>query len=315
MVGVIELFSRQVQRPNPQMLQALKVMGTQIGQFIERKRAAEVLQKTLADLQASHEELKATQMELIQAAKLESLGTLAAGVAHEVKNPLQTILMGLDYFSRHVPLTDEAVKQILTDMRDAVVRADRIIHEMLHLSADSQILIKPENLNDLVERSLLLVAYKLTSGRINVVRELALGLPLLSLDRIRMEQVFLNLFINAMHAMPEGGTLTIRTRTDRWPDNAPRSTSAAHHLKAGDPIVVVEVQDSGVGIPEANLVKLFDPFFTTKPSGVGTGLGLSIIKKIMDLHDGLITIRNAPSRGVLVTLTLKAPAERTAAEQ
>jgi signal transduction histidine kinase len=70
-----------------------------------------------------------------------------------------------------------------------------------------------------------------------------------------------------------------------------------------------------VGIPEVNLVKLFDPFFTTKPAGVGTGLGLSIIKKIMDLHDGLITIRNAPSRGVLVTLTLKAPAEATAAGQ
>lgn len=315
MVGVIELFSRQVQKPNPQMLQALKVMGTQIGQFIERKRAAEVLKKTLADLQAAHEKLKATQLELIQAAKLESLGTLAAGVAHEVKNPLQTILMGLDYFSKHVPLTDEAVKQIVVDMRDAVVRADRIIHEMLHLSADSKILIKPENLNEVVERSVLLVDYKLTAGRINVVRELAPGLPFLSLDQIRMEQVFLNLFINAMHAMPEGGTLTIRTRADRWPDTAPSSTSAAHDLKTGDPIVVVEVQDSGVGIPEANLVKLFDPFFTTKPSGVGTGLGLSVIKKIMALHDGLITIRNAPSRGALVTLTLKAPTEAIAAGQ
>lgn len=312
MVGVIELFSRQVQKPNPQMLQALTAMGTQIGQFIERKRAAEVLKKTLADLQAAHEELKATQLELIQAAKLESLGTLAAGVAHEVKNPLQTILMGLDYFSKHVPLTDGAVKQILADMRDAVVRADRIIHEMLHLAADSQIVMKPEDLNEVVERSLLLAAYKLEAARINVVRELAPGLPSLSLDRIRMEQVFLNLFINAMQAMPEGGTLTIRTRADHWPGTVPRSSSAAHDLKPGD-AVVVEVQDSGVGIPEANLVKLFDPFFTTKPAGVGTGLGLSVIMKIMNLHGGLITIKNAPSRGVLVTLTLKAVPEVTSA--
>ena len=308
-VGVIELFSQQVQTANPQMLQALTVMGTQIGQFIERKRAAEELAKTLADLQASHEELKAAQRELIQAEKLESLGTLAAGVAHEVKNPLQTILMGLEYLSKHAPLVDEAVRQIVDEMRFAVVRADRIIHEMLHLSADSQILIKLENLNEVIEGSLLLVGYKLAANRVNVARELAANLPLLSLDRIRMEQVFLNLFLNSMQAMPEGGTLTIRTRLDQWPLASAPLARAAHGLKPGDPIVVAEVQDTGIGIPEANLVKLFDPFFTTKPAGVGTGLGLSVIRKIMELHDGLIAIENATSCGALATLILRASAD------
>jgi signal transduction histidine kinase len=305
MVGVIELFSRQIQRLDPHMLQALASVGLQIGQFIERKRAEETLKQTLAELQASHAELKATQLELIQAAKLESIGTLAAGVAHEVKNPLQTILMGLSFVSNSLPAAKPELAEALSDMRDAVQRADSIVRELLQLSAATKLELKAEDLNEVIERALWLMNHELVAAGITVVRELGADLPRVRLDKIKLEQVFINLFINAVQAMSQGGKLTVRTRMERWPDSAPPKDTATGQIKPGDLVVVAEVQDTGVGIPEEDLAKLFDPFFTTKAPGVGTGLGLSVIKKIVDLHGAAITVKNAPPGGVLVTLIVK----------
>jgi PAS domain S-box-containing protein len=278
-----------------------------ISDITKRKHAEEVLTKTLADLKASHEALKTTQLELIQSAKMETLGKLAAGVAHEVKNPLQTLLMGLDYLSNNPGTASEDLTRILSDMRDAVRRADSIICELLQLSAASHIAMPPEDLNNVVERSLWLINHELSAAHITVIRDLAPNLPLVGLDKMKMEQVFINLFINALQAMPKGGTLTLRTRAGRWRNNASATRRTAEPFQPGDAVVVAEVQDTGVGIPKENLARIFDPFFTTKPVGVGTGLGLSVVKTIIDLHGAVIDIQNAPQGGVLVTLALKAP--------
>jgi PAS domain S-box-containing protein len=274
--------------------------------YAELARNDEALRKTLQDLNTSHEVLKTTQLQLIQAEKFESVGTLAAGVAHEVKNPLQTVLMGLAYLNRNLPATDPNFPMVLTDMRDAVKRADTIVRELLTLSATTHIDMQDGDFNAVVERSLFLVNYEINAARIHAVRELAANLPPVCMDRTRIEQVFLNLFLNAIQAMPQGGTLTVRTRTERWTEAQPRGDLAAPPIKLGDPVVVAEVVDTGVGIPEQNLMKIFDPFFTTKPVGSGTGLGLSVAKQIVDLHGGLIDIRNVPEGGVRVTLTLRA---------
>jgi signal transduction histidine kinase len=125
------------------------------------------------------------------------------------------------------------------------------------------------------------------------------------MDRTRIEQVFLNLFLNAIQAMPQGGTLTVRTRAERWGDDSLCSECTPGQIKPGDPVVVAEVQDTGVGIPEQNLTRVFDPFFTTKPVGSGTGLGLSVARQIVDLHGGIIDVRNVPEGGVRVTIVLK----------
>jgi signal transduction histidine kinase len=142
------------------------------------------------------------------------------------------------------------------------------------------------------------------------MRKLDPGLPRLRLDRGKMEQVFINLFINALQAMSQGGVLTVTTSYRRFGEDLKLSGPAFAQFQPGDPMVIAEVQDTGVGIPEAHLPSIFDPFFTTKPTGVGTGLGLSVVKKIMGLHGGAIDIHNHPLGGVVVTLILKADLEK-----
>lgn len=271
----------------------------------ELARSEEALRTALADLRGSHEQLKAAQLQLIQTAKMESIGTLAAGVAHEVKNPLQTILMGLAFLSKNIPVGDGNVALALTDMRDAVKRADAIVRDLLCLSASKQLELEDEDLNPVIERSLSLVNYELTRSRITVARELAARLPRVRLDRAKMEQAFINLFMNAIQAMPNGGALTVKTsvglREQPWPPDG-RNPGA---LGGGDQIVIAEIRDTGMGIPEEKLPRIFEPFFTTKPTGVGTGLGLPVTKQIIELHGGAIGIRSDADGGVRVTLFLK----------
>ena len=267
------------------------------------------LTKTMEELRASHEELKATQLRLIQTAKLESIGTLAASVAHEVKNPLQTMLMGLDYLSHNLTPDHADFTLTLNDMRDAVTRANLIVGELLQLSAATAFNQQSVELNALIERSLWLLNNELMNLQTTVVRQLGADLPRVYVDRSKMEQVFINLFMNALQAMSHRGTLTVTTRMVRVPEDAPTRLGIVSQFRPGDVVVIAEIQDTGPGIPEAHLSCIFDPFFTTKPNGLGTGLGLSIVKKIMDLQGGAIDVGNAASGGVRVTLMLKKEAE------
>jgi len=272
-------------------------------------RSEETLRRALEELRASHEQLKAAQLQLIQAEKLECVGTLAAGVAHEVKNPLQTILMGLAFLSRNAPAEDKDFFMVLGDMRDAVKRADAIVRDLLYLSAAKQMEMKEDDINAVIAHSLCFVNYDLTRSRVRVVCDLAKNLPTVRLDRPKMDQVFINLFMNAIHAMPTGGELHLRTRLARWPEGNPGDATATKRFEAGDPIVLIEIEDTGTGIPAEKLSRIFEPFFTTKPSGVGTGLGLPVSKQIVDLHGGTIQIGPGSRRGARVTLTLKVEQE------
>lgn len=298
--------------------QAARVVGMNID-ITERKLAeeqlrsantklvqrGEVLKKLLRQLRASHRKLRETQLELIQAEKLESLGTLAAGVAHEVKNPLQTIMLGLDYLGSRLQPPDENIAVTLDEMRDAVKRASLIIREMLTLSKDGDFSFVLQDLNALIERSALLLKNSLAASQIQLVLELSAALPLLSVDPPKLEQVFLNIFINSLQAMPAGGTLTVRSRQLTL-DEATAREPAFRKFNPGNNLVVVEVQDTGSGLTDDALSRAFDPFFTTKPVGVGTGLGLSVARKIVDAHGGNIEIKNAPGGGALVVVVLKA---------
>jgi PAS domain S-box-containing protein len=273
--------------------------------YRELSRSQAALTATVQQLQASHEELQQTQLQLIQAAKLESVGGLAAGVAHEVKNPLQTILMGVDYLSHNVIASDETVVMALNDMREAVQRANRIIQELLQLSAARDFDLKEEDLSAVLERSLWLVNHEVVAAQVTVVQQWQQPLPRVPIDRGKIEQVLINLFINALQAMPAQGTLTVATRTGCLGVDLPPMRGGPGHFRPGEQLVVLEVHDTGPGIPESQLARVFDPFFTTKPVGVGTGLGLSVVKKIMDLHDGAIAIQNAPEGGTRVTLVFR----------
>ena len=271
---------------------------------IARQMTSELL-SSREELAASHEQLKAAQMQIIQAARLESVGTLAAGVAHEVKNPLQTMLMGLDYLQRNSSKLDPNALFAMGEMREAVNRANGIVRELLQISTVSKFERAPADLNAVIEQTLMLTRTDLNAKGIELVRHFEKTLPPVKIDRPKFEQVFINLFLNAIHAMPHHGKLTVSTRSAHLGNGAPINGASGGPLHAGDPVVIVEIQDTGEGIPPEYLPRLFDPFFTTKPTGSGTGLGLSVVKKIIDLHDGVITISNAPEGGARVTLVLR----------
>jgi PAS domain S-box-containing protein len=292
-----------------------RILGTQciFWDITERKRWEERLQQANADLarseaalRKSHEELKAAQLQLIQAEKMESIGTLAAGVAHEVKNPLAILMMGVNFLTRKIGEADENLVTVLREMRDAIGRADTITRGLLEFSAKRQLAVSPMDLNAVVEEALKLVRHELKDKRIKLVTEWGQGLPPALIDKTSIQQVLVNIFVNAIHAMPDGGTLTVRT----YPREMTATTYSegsrkSDHFWVGEKGLVAEVDDTGSGIPQEHLAKIFDPFFTTKPTGVGTGLGLPVSKKIIELHGGTLEVRNRPEGGARATIMLR----------
>lgn len=274
----------------------------------ELARSKAELENVFADLQKSHDELKAAQFQLIQAEKMQSVGRLAAGVAHEVKNPLAILGMGIDYMTKNLASPDQNVALILTDMNDALKRADRTILGLLDFSVPRALDLHSEDLSEIVEQSISLVKHELSNAPITLVRELGAGLPPVYVDKHKIKQVLVNILTNAIHAMPSGGTLTVRSYAkELQPEEVSHDAGwrLADRFRAGETVVICETLDSGTGIAPEKLAKIFDPFFTTKPTGKGTGLGLTVTKKIVELHGGTIDIRNRPEGGVVVTLMFK----------
>jgi PAS domain S-box-containing protein len=271
---------------------------------IELAHSEAQLRETMAALRASHEDLIQTQMHLIQAEKMDSVGRLAAGVAHEVKNPLAILLMGVEYLSHHIPADSDNAPNVIRAMRDAIHRADRIVRGLLDFSGERQLNLQPHDVREVIEQSLLLVKHELLSGHVHADVDLPPGLPHLQLDATKMQQVFVNLFMNAIHAMPQGGTLTVSGSHSVFRESVAEG-SRVTSLRVGDPIVIIRILDTGHGIPADKLQRVFDPFFTTKPPGKGTGLGMTVTRKIIELHGGTIDLRNRPERGVAVTLILR----------
>ena len=308
-LGVIAFCSREIPQPDDNLLRMFAAIGSQIGQFIERKQAEEQLKKTLADLTRAHEELKTAQAQLVEVEKMETVGRLAAGVAHEVKNPLAIIRMGVDFTMGQLKGQDGDLKQVLDDVNSAIQRATNIVNGLLDLSAAQELTLKPSDPHTLLDQCLSMLRHATSMAHVQVVREFAEKLPALKLDPQKIEQVFLNVMLNAIHAMSDGGTLTVRTYSKRLKvgdvNRDPGSRSGVR-LRSGDMAVVVEVDDTGTGIPEDKLAKVFDPFFTTKPTGKGTGLGLTVSRRIVNMHGGTMQIQNLPKGGARATVLLKA---------
>ncbi|MDD5568704.1 MAG: transporter substrate-binding domain-containing protein [Candidatus Omnitrophica bacterium] len=242
------------------------------------------------DLTAAYSKLKETQEQLIQAAKMEVVGGLASGVAHEVKNPLAIIIQGVEYLEKKIPPEDQNILMAFNNVKTAVERADNIVRDLLDFSRVSKLNMEPENINTLCEKALSLLKYQLDKSRIEVVTSLQADIPAIKMDKNKIEQVILNLLMNALQASFEGGRISVKTR---------------FNFIAKE--VALKIEDNGSGIPEEALGKIFDPFFTTKRGKGGTGLGLSVVRNIVEMHGGKIEIKNNRSgEGAAAILTFKA---------
>ena len=237
-------------------------------------------------------ELEHSQRQLLQAAKLASVGELASGIAHELNNPAGIILMRTARLAQEIEqcqLSEEASEDVEAIQRQ-VKKISRIVSGLLTFSRRSNAELKPMSLNDLLRRTVALIEDLIRNRKVEVVLDLSDGLPRVEADSAQIEQVLLNLINNALDAMPKGGKLTFSSRL----------VESREHGKA----VAIGVADSGCGIPGEELSRIFDPFFTTKEAGQGTGLGLSISYGIIEEHGGSIEVESRPDQGTCFTIYL-----------
>ncbi len=231
------------------------------------------------------ETLHQTQQELLHKEKLASMGQLAAGVAHEINNPLGTILLFSDVMYKEAPEDDhrrDDLKMIINE----TTRCRNIVADLLNFARQQEVLAHETDVHALLEQAVEGVSHQPVFERVEIVRQFSLDLPTIQADPAQLQQVFVNLLNNAAEAMEEGGTITLATRpvNSQW--------------------VEIKVSDTGCGIPEENLGKLFTPFFTTKALGKGTGLGLSIVYGIIKMHRGQIAVQSQVGQGTTFTVTL-----------
>jgi PAS domain S-box-containing protein len=224
--------------------------------------------------------------------KMASIGLLAAGVAHEVNTPLTGISSFTQMLLQNAEPDDPKTK-VLEKIERQTFRAAKIVNGLLNLARPAQTDSGPVDVNAVVNDVLSLLEHQLRTGRIQVRKELSATPPIVQGIEYKLQQVFLNLFLNARDAMPRGGWLTIVTRSAE-----------------GD--AAIEVADTGSGIPADQLSRIYDPFFTTKDIGKGTGLGLSITYGILQEHGGRITCDSVVGQGTRFTLTLPLAAGRAA---
>ena len=243
------------------------------------------LTDALDKLHAANDELAATQMQLAEATKQQTIGAMAAGIAHEVNNPLAILGIGLDFIGARVAPTDEGAQSALRGMRAALEHARGIVQGLLDFSRPGRMNPECMSIRVPIDRALLMMRGEILRKQATVRTELAPDLPPVEIDCSKVEQVLINVVHNALQAMPNGGRLTI---------------SADRPGTGGG--VRVTIDDSGPGIPDERLARLFEPFFTTKAKGEGTGLGLTVARGIMKLHGGSMAVANRPEGGVRVTL-------------
>lgn len=257
------------------------------------RRAAEELREAYARLREQTDLIIEKEEQLRRAEKLSTLGELAAGIAHEIRNPLASIKGTAEILldeSTPEPKRAEFMRLMLDETR----RLNDVVANFLRLARFQRLQRESADLNDIFRRMLQLIGLKPASKKIEIVTDFASDLPRASLDVSQMEQAILNLMLNSVGAMPDGGTLTLSTRREAC-DGADE--------------IVAEVADTGEGIRPEDLPRVFEPLFTTKSDG--TGMGLAIVRRILKAHGASIDIDSETGRGTRVTLTIPLDSEKT----
>ena len=249
-----------------------------------------IVADTDRQLKRRYAELQEAQQQLAHSAKLASIGELAGGMAHEINNPITSILSLASFLNsgRSAERFTVRERKNLQIIADQAERIAGLVKGLLTFSRQTQLHLSPVDPGELLNVALGLVQHRLSSAHVRVVRELQPGLPPIWGDRGRLTEVLVNVLTNALDAMSSGGVLTVRAWAD--PENAN--------------CIRIEIQDNGVGIAPEQLPCIFDPFFTTKAPGSGTGLGLSISHGIVKDHRGQIWASSTPGEGTTLSLSL-----------
>lgn len=274
------------------MVESLKESRDEIEEY-NRTLEEKIIERT--------EELEETQAQLVQSEKLSAIGQLAAGVAHELNNPLGGILgyaqFTLEKLKKNVPENTtekemESYKRYLTDIERQARRCKNIVQNLLRFSRSSKNSeFTTININNTINDTCTFIEHQLTMNQIELNIELDESIPPIMGNAGQLQQVLTNMIINAMHASPQGSTIGIKTRF-------------CPPLGEFSGTVEITCVDQGVGIPEENLKKIFEPFFTTKEVGKGTGLGLSVSYGIIKEHGGEIKVDSAENAGTTFTIIL-----------
>ncbi|UCE42632.1 MAG: PAS domain S-box protein [Candidatus Aminicenantes bacterium] len=246
---------------------------------------------------------KQTEEELIQSEKMVSLGQLAASVVHEVNNPLAGIMVYVKLLQKKFKENNiqvESTEKQLQKMEQELDRTTRIIRNLLTFARQSEPSMNPIDINKALDAALLLVGNQINLENIALEKNFDPDLPQVLADFDKIQQVLLNITLNAIQAMPDGGNLTI-------------TSSVAKNVKIGDSwtdAVRIDIQDTGIGIPKENLKKLFTPFFTTKEKGKGVGLGLSVVHGIIGKHKGKLDVESEIGVGTTFSIYLEVMNEK-----
>ncbi|MBI5910813.1 MAG: PAS domain S-box protein [Betaproteobacteria bacterium] len=267
-----------------------------------RRQAEDALQRQQVRLLETERELLNAHESLADAARLESVGRLAASVAHEVKNPLMIIRLGIDYLSKQ--FSQDTSQEVLDQIRGAIVRADNVIRDLLDFSRKKPFARRPTNINQVIDNAIHLTTHEIERRNIEIVRNCDDPMPLISADPDRLLQVFVNLFSNAAQAIGRDGSIEVVARSIRLSErDLERSEGSAFRI--GEPVISVDIRDNGPGFSDEHEKKLFEPFFTTKPMGEGYGLGLAVSHNIVIMHEGSINITNRPEGGASALLMFR----------
>jgi signal transduction histidine kinase/iron only hydrogenase large subunit-like protein len=250
----------------------------------QSRRLYSRLDKSHQELKISHEELEQAQRQLIQSEKLASIGQLAAGVAHELNNPLGTIILFSRMLQKDLVHHEKWEKDIALVIKEAE-RAAKIVKDLLGFSRETELKPGIVNINSIIEEAVSLLVKRSLFRNIQVKQDLEATVPTTFADPDLLKQVFFNIILNGAQAMEGSGVLTIKS-----------------HSENGGKAIVIQIEDTGKGISEDHLSRLFDPFFTTKEKG--TGLGLALVYGIISKHRGSIDVESQLGKGTGFTIQL-----------
>ncbi|MFO8058450.1 MAG: ATP-binding protein [bacterium] len=296
LLGLLILFlaffiTRQMLAPLNRMMAATQRIAE--GDFtpvIAKRRYNDEFGKLAMALNHMMQQLVRRHEQLMQVHKLKAVGTLTAGVAHELNNPLNNlILTSSALMEEYKELSDEECEDMINDLLNESDRAQKIVRKLLDFARESE--TEPEGLEveELIDQTLQLADNQIKLANVKVKGEISSDLPQIYGDRQQLNQVFLNIILNALDSMPNGGTLNISVN----------NTEDREY-------VAIKFTDTGTGIPEHKLSEVFDPFYTSKKNGKGTGLGLSVSLGIVQKHGGDIKVSSKEGKGTTFTVLLPA---------